>query len=527
MNKRTAILLSVVLSASLLLPAAASAATTAPTVGQIQSSVSFRSLPSTSSTVYKYLKQGEQVVILEKVNTYWYKVQDSAGAIGYISSDDKYVEIVEAVSPTAGKATIAASVSFRTGPSTDSARIRYLAKGEQVTVTGQPNGYWYAVTAADGTKGYVSSDEKYITVTGSVTQPSGNASGGNTTSGSSSGGNASGGSASANATIVASVSFRTGPSTDNERIRYLSKGEQVTVTGQPSSNWYAVTAADGTKGYVSSDEKYITMTGSVTQPGGSASGGNASNGSSSGGSASANATIVASVSFRTGPSTDNERIRYLSKGEQVTVTGQPSSNWYAVTAADGTKGYVSSDEKYITVTGSIPQAGGNGSNGSPGSNNSGGTSSGSADNHAALVESVIAAGMKYWGTPYEYGSDRSTTTTFDCSDFVRTAFREGANLTLPADSRKQGDYVRNLGSVKTDWHQLKRGDLMFFMDSKGSSASAYKNVNKAEETITHVGIYLGDGQILHTYSTASGGVRTSVIADTHWEYRFLFGGSVL
>ncbi|SFI87885.1 SH3 domain-containing protein [Paenibacillus sp. UNC496MF] len=337
MKKSTAALLTFVLGASLMLPAAASAASAAsPTVGEIQSSVSFRTQPSTSSDVTRYLKQGEQVVILEEVNAYWYKVQDVNGAVGYISSNEKYVEIV--------------------------------AKGGD------------SGTAA-----------------------------------------------------------RTG-------------------------------------------------------------------------------TIVASVSFRTGPSTDAPRIRYLAKGEKVTITGQPNSYWYAVTAADGTKGYVSSDDKYIAVTGSLP--GNNPSDGNP--NNGGGSG-----NHDALVERVIAAGMKYLGTPYEFGSDRDTTTTFDCSDFVRQAFREGANLLLPVDSRKQGDYVRGHGRVVTDWHQLKRGDIMFFMEYKGTKASAYAGVDKSDETITHCGIYLGNGQILHTYSVESGGVRTSVISGTHWEYRFLFGGSVV
>ncbi|WP_219835787.1 C40 family peptidase [Paenibacillus sp. R14(2021)] len=326
MKKCTASLLALILTALLLLPAVGSAsAATAPIVGEIQSSVSFRSLPSTSSTVYKYLKKGEQVIVLNEVNDYWYKVQDVTGSIGYISTSDKYVEII------------------------------------------------------------------------------------------------------ANATIVSSVSFRKGPSTDYARIRYMVKGESVLVTGQPSSAWFAVTDTNGVKGYVSSSDQYILTSAGVTQPGG-----NPSNGS--------------------GPDTPNQ---------------------------------------------------------------------------AALIESIIATGMKYWGTPYEYGSDRDTTTTFDCSDFVRQAFREGAGVSLPADSRKQGDYVKALGGVKTDWHQLKRGDLMFFMDYKGSKASSYDGINKAAEPITHVGIYLGNGQILHTYSIESGGVRTSVIAGSHWEYRFLFGGSAL
>lgn len=136
--------------------------------------------------------------------------------------------------------------------------------------------------------------------------------------------------------------------------------------------------------------------------------------------------------------------------------------------------------------------------------------------------------MKYLGTPYEYGSDRGTTDTFDCSDFVRQAFKDALGLTLPGDSRKQAAYVRNKANgVTTDWRQLKRGDIMFFMSYKGSKPSLYEDKQPFGETVTHTGIYLGDGQVLQTYSVASGGVRVDDIAGKHWEYRFLFGGSAL
>ncbi|AZN39999.1 C40 family peptidase [Paenibacillus albus] len=328
MKKITASLLVFILTALLVIPAAMAAQGTSPVVGELQSSASFRSQPSTSSTVYKYFKKGENVVILEETNAYWYKVQDVYGKIGYVSSSDKYIDIIY------------------------------------------------------------------------------------------------------NATIAASVNFRTSASTDGSKIRLLNKGESVLITGKPSSAWYAVTDSTGKKGYVSTQEQYITTGPAFSMPTGT-------------------------VSAPSTPSTP------------------------------------------------------------------------AAPTQSATIEKIIAAGMKYWGTPYEFGSDRDTTTTFDCSDFVRTAFREGASVTLPSDSRKQGDYVKAKGSVKTDWHQLKRGDLMFFMDYKGAKASSYAGINKATETITHVGIYLGNGQILHTYSTESGGVRTSDIAGTQWDYRFLFGGSAL
>ncbi|MNH42737.1 hypothetical protein D3C79_1044980 [compost metagenome] len=34
------------------------------------------------------------------------------------------------------------------------------------------------------------------------------------------------------------------------------------------------------------------------------------------------------------------------------------------------------------------------------------------------IEKSISIGKKYMGTPYEFGSNRSTTRTFDCSDFT-------------------------------------------------------------------------------------------------------------
>ena len=71
------------------------AATAQQTNAVIVSSVSFRSGPSTSSNVMKYLKAGETVSVLEKTNSYWLKVQDGKGIVGYVSSNDKYISYKE------------------------------------------------------------------------------------------------------------------------------------------------------------------------------------------------------------------------------------------------------------------------------------------------------------------------------------------------------------------------------------------------------------------------------------------------
>ncbi|WP_259391478.1 SH3 domain-containing C40 family peptidase [Paenibacillus sp. 1011MAR3C5] len=325
------------------------------------------------------------------------------------------------------------------------------------------------------------------------------------------------------AEVIWGVNMRTAPSTSSTVIRMLKKGEDVSIIEEAGSGWYKVSDTRGKTGYISSSSKY-TKTNSTSDSSSSNSG------SSSEAVPAMNAVVKKSVSFREGPTTSAKRIRYLKSNEQVKVLGKASSNWYEVLDSNGVKGYVSTQSQYLSL-GNTAGSGSGSTN--TGSNGSGGSSGGdtatkpSTPSSSASVEKVISAGMKYLGTPYEFGSNRSSTKTFDCSDFVRRAFIDGLGITLPADSRQQGDYVKKKGNTTTNINNLKRGDLMFFMSYKGTSASAYSGVNKSSARITHVGIYLGDGKILHTYSKESGGVKTNSIKGTHWEHRFLFGGSAL
>ncbi|WP_397379534.1 C40 family peptidase [Paenibacillus sp. YYML68] len=231
----------------------------------------------------------------------------------------------------------------------------------------------------------------------------------------------------------------------------------------------------------------------------------------------ATGTIVSSVNFRSAPNTSASSYGYIRTGEQVDVIAKVNDWWYKVRDDEGRVGYISTSSKYMKVSGSTSSS----------TSKSVTTSSATtATDSTALRNKIIEAGKAYLGTPYEYSSSRDNTRTFDCSDFVRQAFKDGAGITLPSDSRSQGDYVRSIGKTSTSWSQLKPGDLMFFMEYRGTSASLYPS-DKSGQRITHVGIYLGNGQILHTYSKDSGGVRIDSIAGKSWEARFIFGGSAL
>lgn len=447
---------------------------------EIVHSVNFRTAPSTSGKQIRYLKDGEIVTILSQPNSYWYEIKDQNGKVGYVSTSSKYIDVMEGSTNASSfhpNATIVYGVSFRTGPSTDNSRIRYLSKNEQVEILEQPNPYWYRVKDQNGATGYVSTSSKYIQT---EYKPAGN---GST-------------SFQPNATAVSSVSFRTGPSTNDSRIRYLKKNEDIMIISQVNDYWYQIVDVNGTKGYVSSLDKYID-----TDYGKGLYGDSDPDFQDE-----PNAVVIYGVAFRTGPSTNDKRIRYLSKGESINILSKYNDYWYKAEDANGVIGYVSTSSKYIETSYKEPHQ--------------------TIDKKEA-IELVIKAGIKYLGTPYEFGSSRNNTATFDCSDFVRQAFLDALELRLPGDSRKQGAYVKELGNAKTNLSQMKRGDLLFFMSYQGNKATNYAKVDKSKERITHVAIYLGNGEILQTYSKESGGVRIDKIGNNSWEYRLLFGGSAL
>lgn len=280
--------------------------------------------------------------------------------------------------------------------------------------------------------------------------------------------------------IISGVSFRSQPSTTSTLYRLLKKNEVVTVLEAINPYWYRIVDQSGQQGYVSTSDKYIEIV--------------------------SNAEVIYGVNMRKAPGTTGEVVRMLTKGEELLVLEKANDGWFKVRDASGVEGYASSNSKYIKLNTSVykmklPQA--------------------------DLIEAFIAEGMRFMGTPYEFGSARYDITTFDCSDFVLQAFWNVTGTAIPADSRGQAAYVQSLGAVEMNWRNLKRGDLMFFMSYAGSQASDYANVNPLTEEVTHVAIYLGNGEMLHTYSPESGGVRVDTIEGKAWEYRYLYGGSFI
>jgi peptidoglycan DL-endopeptidase CwlO len=144
------------------------------------------------------------------------------------------------------------------------------------------------------------------------------------------------------------------------------------------------------------------------------------------------------------------------------------------------------------------------------------------------TENVIAMASLFMGWPYEYGSDRSDPSTFDCSDFTRWSYLSALGMDIPTNSRSQAQYIQTYSNrVYRDITEAKRGDLLFFISYRGGSPDNYEHADKSLPQISHVGISLGDGRMIHTASAATGGVRIDPVTENHLQYRFVIGGSVL
>ena len=109
--------------------------------------------------------------------------------------------------------------------------------------------------------------------------------------------------------------------------------------------------------------------------------------------------------------------------------------------------------------------------------------------------------QKHLGKPYLWGA--SGRNKFDCSSLVQAVYKDSLNVDIPRVSREQGD---KLGK-KVALGKMRMGDLIF-MDT----------LNKGH--ITHVGMYVGNGEMIHASSTYGKVVRVKFDGFYMKTYRF-------
>lgn len=116
----------------------------------------------------------------------------------------------------------------------------------------------------------------------------------------------------------------------------------------------------------------------------------------------------------------------------------------------------------------------------------------------AAGSGIEKTAAQYLGIPYRFGGDGSA--GIDCSSFVQHVFREH-QIALPRTAREQ----IKVGS-EVPQGDLQKGDLVFF-----HTYASYPS---------HVGIYLGDGKMIHA-SSAKGEVTVSDMNTDYYRSRFI------
>ena len=99
-------------------------------------------------------------------------------------------------------------------------------------------------------------------------------------------------------------------------------------------------------------------------------------------------------------------------------------------------------------------------------------------------ETILKTTYRFMGIPYLWGG--TSTKGMDCSGFTKTVYFLNG-IILARDASQQVN-TGELVDTKDGWTNLQAGDLLFF----GRKASGDK-----KERVTHVAIYIGDGDFIH------------------------------
>lgn len=117
-----------------------------------------------------------------------------------------------------------------------------------------------------------------------------------------------------------------------------------------------------------------------------------------------------------------------------------------------------------------------------GTSSSGNSGAGQTVSNTSLGRQIADYGLQFVGNPYVYGGT-SLTNGADCSGFVQSVYRN-FGINLPRTSGEQGA----CGSAVASLAEAQPGDLIWYSG--------------------HIGIYIGNGQIVHA-SSAKTGIKVS------------------
>ena len=122
-----------------------------------------------------------------------------------------------------------------------------------------------------------------------------------------------------------------------------------------------------------------------------------------------------------------------------------------------------------------------------------------SDKVEAKASELVINAMGFLGVPYRRGGTNGDT-GFDCSGFVRAIYEQTAGMILPRRAKEQA-----AAAQKIERADLQPGDLVFF--------------NTMRRAFSHVGIYVGDGNFIHSPKPGAE-IRVESMSVAYWARRF-------
>lgn len=261
--------------------------------------------------------------------------------------------------------------------------------------------------------------------------------------------------------LADNVNVRKTPSTSGDSLGKLDEGDAVVVTGQ-NADWYRI-SYNGENAYISKDYIAGDSLTKVTAV--------ASEAVENAGQDFENTYGVVTAStglkLRKEASTISTVLTVLPYGTEVNID-RIGQEWVRIITDDGQKGYVSAE--YLSIRKGDRTT---------------------RSNDSSKGAEVINYAKQFIGTPYVWGGT-NLSKGVDCSGFVYSVMKNfGINL-----NRSSYSMVSN--GVEVSKSELQAGDLVFF-NSGGDSR------------ISHVGIYMGDGNYIHSTDGAAYGVTITAL----------------
>jgi len=135
-------------------------------------------------------------------------------------------------------------------------------------------------------------------------------------------------------------------------------------------------------------------------------------------------------------------------------------------------------------------------------NNQSQTSFGDNYNNENINKSaILQEGQKYIGTKYVWGGN-NLSKGVDCSGLTQQLFKQ-QGIKLPRTAAEQSK-----GGKTVNYSDLQPGDLVFFNTIEGNN-----------KEVDHVGIYQGNGQMLH--ASSSKGVKIEDFTKKYWQSKLV------